>query len=69
MDDEAVYKQLLEIRQELKEIRASCEKMNEHIGFINRTYTHLRTPLDWISNKVNYWRGEDPPPPLPICDS
>jgi hypothetical protein len=40
---------------ELKEISQNneivCDKMSNHIDFIERTYSKLRTPLDYIRGK------------------
>ena len=45
------------MRKELEEIKKSCKRMDEHIQFVNGTYSHLRTPLDWLTKKINRIRG------------
>lgn len=41
----------------LKHVQESCDRMNEHIDFINETYTTLQTPLNYVKNKVEYIMG------------
>jgi hypothetical protein len=31
----------------------NCEKMAEHIDFVNDVYENVKTPLHYISNKIN----------------
>jgi len=38
-------------------IKENCNKMSEHIDFIEDTYQSLRTPLGYLKNRVNYILG------------
>ena len=51
--DKEILKELRDIKSELAEIKESCKRMDSHIGFVDRTYATLRTPLDWISKKFS----------------
>ena len=63
--------QLLESRfghleeKNLNHVNASLQKMNNHIDFINETYTTLQTPLNYVKHKVEYLMGYEPTPSLP----
>ena len=32
----------------------TCERMDNHISFVENTYDTLRKPLDFVKEKVNY---------------
>jgi hypothetical protein len=36
-----------------KNIGNNCDKMAEHIDFVNEVYENVKTPLHYISNKIN----------------
>ncbi len=36
------------------DIKPNCEKMNEHITFVNDVYEKVRLPLSYLCNKFNY---------------
>ena len=38
-------------------IEANCEKMADHITFVETIYEHVKHPLGFICNKVNYYIG------------
>ena len=38
-------------------IEANCEKMADHITFVETIYEHVKNPLGFICNKVNYYIG------------
>lgn len=37
----------------LSHTKQSCDKMDNHIDFINSTYSSLKAPLDYISDSFN----------------
>ena len=37
-----------------KDINPPCEQMSRHINFIEDTYSKLKYPLEFISNKIGY---------------
>ena len=43
--------------QKLDSVKDGTDKMSTHIDFINNIYTHIRHPLFWICDRVNYMRG------------
>lgn len=63
---EKINKKLDDILEELKCIRASNEKLSNHIDFVDTTYESLRAPLDYIKSKFSYLGGGSSP--LPIKD-
>ena len=38
------------------EVKPSCNKMNDHINFIEKVYDTIKSPMEIICNKVNYLR-------------
>jgi hypothetical protein len=53
----------IEKRLELIEqkLTSSTEKMNEHISFIENTYSALRVPLNYVKQKVEMILGTKNP--------
>lgn len=43
----------------------SCKKMDTHIEFIEGTYETLRSPLDFVTSKINRLRGVEEQVNLP----
>lgn len=56
-----VESKLIDIEQSLREIRMildqkitkDCEKMSEHIDFIEHVYSNVKHPLAFVCNKIN----------------
>ena len=40
-----------------KSISHNCEKMNNHINFIENVYKNIETPLEYLCNKVYHLMG------------
>jgi predicted nuclease with TOPRIM domain len=59
---------LRELTEAVKSLEQQCSRMNNHINFIEETYSSLRTPLDFLLQKVNYITGSNVPvlPVLPV---
>jgi hypothetical protein len=41
-----------------QEIKTSCSKMNEHVDFVENTYSTVRAPLNFIKNKIECMMGK-----------
>lgn len=64
--DTEVNKEIIELKDELKEVKntlliltkaiekltLTCGRMDGHINFVEKTYESLKTPLDFVKNKV-----------------
>ena len=37
-----------------KDVKDKCNKMGEHIDFVDSVYETLKKPLEFVSSKVNY---------------
>jgi hypothetical protein len=37
-----------------KDLKKNCEKMGEHIDFVEKVYDNVKNPLGFICNKVNF---------------
>jgi hypothetical protein len=53
-----ILEKLNAIEKRLDKIENSCGAMDTHIGFVDGVYTTVRTPLDFIVNKVSLLAGE-----------
>ena len=42
-----------DIRKDIKEINEKLDKMSNHIDFIHRTYSMVRTPLAYVCDKLS----------------
>ena len=40
-------------------LQSNCEKMGEHIDFIEKVYDNVKNPLGYICNKVKYLSGNE----------
>ncbi len=49
----------------VQEQNKSCSRMDSHINFVEDTYETLRSPLDFITSKINIFRGLEDTPVLP----
>jgi hypothetical protein len=47
------------IEQKLDKIECDCLKMNNHINFVEKTYSIVRTPLNFLKNKVEFLMGKN----------
>lgn len=36
------------------DLKNNCEKMGEHINFIENVYDNVKSPLGFLCNKINY---------------
>jgi len=42
-----------------KLISYNCEKMNNHINFIENIYENVKSPLEYLCNKIYYLMGSN----------
>lgn len=55
------------LEEKLTKVESDCSKMNSHINFVEQTYSVVRTPLNYLKNKVDILMGNnniDPELPL-----
>ena len=45
---------LVNINNKLDKNHSICKKMDNHISFIETTYSVMRQPLNFLCNKLNY---------------
>ena len=48
-----INQQLVDILILLNDNKKDCEKMSSHIDFIDSVYDKLKTPIDFVCNRVN----------------
>jgi len=49
--------------------KKNCDKMNDHIEFVEKTYSTLRSPLEYMKNKLNFIQGRGDQENLPILEN
>ena len=42
------------------DLKKNCEKMGNHIDFVETVYDKIRNPLNFMCNRVNEYSGNDP---------
>jgi archaellum component FlaC len=52
-----IEERLTRIEQRLDIITDDCSHMNNHIQFVEKTYTVVRTPLNYLKNKIELLMG------------
>ena len=52
---------ILEKLDKLETIEENCSKMGNHINFVEAVYETMRTPLQYISNKLSATPSALPP--------
>jgi hypothetical protein len=45
--------------QEVRTLNKSCNRMDEHITFVNKVYNTVRSPVSYIISNVNKLTGGD----------
>ena len=48
---------LTSIEQEILLIKKSCRTMDNHISFVEKTYSSLKVPLNYLKTRVEYITG------------
>ena len=43
-----------QLNENINKLTNTCGRMDDHISFVEATYETLKTPLNFISNKVRY---------------
>ena len=51
---ETLEGEVYELKVLINQLIKTCERMDEHISFVETTYDTLRKPLDFVKEKVNY---------------
>lgn len=46
-------------KEDIDYIKAVLARLEQHICFVHSTYEHLRAPLDWVCERVNYMSGRN----------
>ena len=55
-----ILKKLETIENKLGDCENSCENMDSHISFVNNVYSSVKSPLQYIIDKVSYTKTELP---------
>lgn len=61
----SIEKRLIVLEDRLSAVDQSCQKMNNHIEFVENTYEIVRTPLNFMKNRIEYIMGSKSKTELP----
>ena len=53
-----IMEELKQIKEELAEIKKICSRMDRHVSFVESTYHTVRTPFNWLLNKISFASGQ-----------
>lgn len=56
-DIKDLKKEVKEMHETLRRIEDYCSHMNNHISFVETTYTNVRAPMDFLLGKVSRYMG------------
>ena len=59
---------LLRLDSNSKVVEKDCEKMREHIEFVEDAYQVVRTPLNYLKSRVDYIMGSNTMTELPMLE-
>tara|TARA_B100000424_G_C22836954_1_gene446837 strand:- start:28 stop:327 length:300 start_codon:yes stop_codon:yes gene_type:complete len=59
--------EILEINKKLdlilqfleKDVKVNCDKMGEHIDFVENVYDNVKNPLGYLCNKINFFSNKN----------
>ena len=51
---EPIEYDIMDFENNMKFINNDCSRMNQHIEFVEKTYSLARTPLNFVKNKIEY---------------
>ena len=57
IDLEVKLNKILELLE--NDVKPNCNKMSSHIDFVDNVYETVKSPLDFICNKVNKLSGSE----------
>lgn len=55
--NDAILEELKEIKEMLKKVQESCDKMSAHVDFVDCVYKNVQSPFNWFMNKVRQISG------------
>lgn len=61
---QSIESRLAKLEGDASCIKKSCHSMDDHINFIDRVYSKLRYPLDWLASKFTGKKASLPSHPL-----
>lgn len=50
-----ILRELENVKEEMSNLKKTTGRMDDHISFVEATYQTLKTPLDMIRGKMNYF--------------
>ena len=62
-------KLIIDLNTSVNKQSKSCSKMDDHINFVEGAYETLRSPLDYVTSKVNRLRGIEGEHQLPQIEN
>ncbi len=54
---------------EVQQLKKTCNRMDEHISFVQSTYNIVRQPASYVLNRVSSFMGLNSSPELPEIEN
>lgn len=68
-DIKNIKEDIKNIKESLNRIERSCNVMNNHVSFVETTYTSVKAPMDYVLGKVNSLMGSSEKYSLPTLQN
>lgn len=65
VSNEDLLHEIAALREDVRLLQRICGRMDEHISFVNSTYSAVRSPLSWVFTRINGMMGIGGGPSLP----
>lgn len=52
-----ILKKLEDIEDRLKKLEISCDKMNNHVDFVESVYSKIKSPFHYLMDRASYLSG------------
>ena len=63
--NEDLQREIAALREDVRELHRICGRMDDHITFVNNTYSAVRRPTNWVLSRINSMMGIGGSAPLP----
>ena len=57
VSNDDLLREIAALREDIRTLQRTCRRMDDHITFVNSTYSAVRSPLSWVFTRINYMMG------------
>lgn len=55
--NEELLLEIAALREDVRDLKRICRRMDDHITFVNGTYSAVRRPMTWVFGRINRMMG------------